>query len=292
MADPTNDKTDRRRLQAIQQTDLTESRLNQEFVEWLKTKGMNWLLVILLGLCAWMGWNWWRDRQAKARDAAWASLSSATLPAALEEVAATHQGVDAVDALALLGAADRYLASVQSGVRFDRDSGAEDAAVTPELRTEWLTTANTLYDKALARAGAVNGTISPNSPALVVAISALFGKAAVAESQGDVAGAKQALDNVIAAAKEKYPPLAKVAEARRDSLSQLASITSLPSRADLPSKGATTPLEAPVVNDQFIRDLLLPAGAVSTSGTAPKSPTTPQRPQTPPPTGGAADGGR
>src|SRR5262245_25193708 len=124
MADPTTEKTDRRRLQEIQQQDLTESRLNQEFVDWLKTKGMNWLLVVLLGLCAYMGWNWWRDRQVKAREAAWASFSSATLPAALEEVAATHQGVDSVDALALVVAADRYLGSVQSGVRFDRDAGA------------------------------------------------------------------------------------------------------------------------------------------------------------------------
>ena len=34
------------RLKEVQTTDLTDSRVNHDFIDWLKTKGMNWLLLI------------------------------------------------------------------------------------------------------------------------------------------------------------------------------------------------------------------------------------------------------
>ncbi|MFO0875598.1 MAG: hypothetical protein U0575_16760 [Phycisphaerales bacterium] len=56
--------------------------------------------------------------------------------------------------------------------------------------------------------------MSPESRKLIVALSAMFGKAAVAESRGDVAAAKKSLEDVAAAAAHEYPPLAKLADAR------------------------------------------------------------------------------
>ena len=73
---------DRNRLSKIQQSDLTESRVNQEFVDWLKTKGLNYALVFMVALCAVMGWNLWKQRQTRVRNEAWQDLGQATLPAA------------------------------------------------------------------------------------------------------------------------------------------------------------------------------------------------------------------
>src|SRR5690606_19888710 len=112
------------------------SRINQDFMEWLKTKGMNWALLILVALCALMGWNLWKERQAMRRNTAWVDLASASIPASLQDVAARFSEIDAVAPLALLGSADRYLVSIQTGQRFDREPSAEDYLVTPELRTE------------------------------------------------------------------------------------------------------------------------------------------------------------
>ena len=71
------------RLKQVQTTDLTDSRLNHEFVAWLKTSGMNYLLMLLLVACAFLAWDWWNRKQDEAVDTAWTELSSATSPAAL-----------------------------------------------------------------------------------------------------------------------------------------------------------------------------------------------------------------
>ena len=140
-----------RRLKTMQQADLSEGRVNDDFVHWLKTWGQNILLGVLIIAAIAMGWFWWTQRQEKERDNAWAELGGANLPAALQEVAAKHEGKDAVAPFAELLAADRYLTAVLSDQRFDREAGAVDAALTPELRTEWLKAADTLYAKVAAR---------------------------------------------------------------------------------------------------------------------------------------------
>ena len=45
---------DRDRLKEVHQTDLTESRVNEDFVDWLKNKGPTWLLVVMIAVCAYL----------------------------------------------------------------------------------------------------------------------------------------------------------------------------------------------------------------------------------------------
>lgn len=277
------DKTDRKRLQQIQQSDLTDSRVNQDFVFWLKTKGMNWLLVILLVLCVLMGINVYRDRAQRARDKAWADLSNATLPVALIDVATTGKGVDAVECVALVRAADQYLNSVQTGTRFDREPDATDYRLTPESREEFLGEADRLYTQLGTAAGASNA----ESPRAGFALASLFGRAAVAESRGQIDAAKALLDEAAALAGTRYQAIATLANQRRESLSLLASAPYLPSRASLPAAPAGLPA-APIVDDQFIRDLLTaPGEAPATPNVNPALTTSPSaptaRPQAPPP---------
>ena len=217
-----------KRLKDIQQGTLTESRLNSDFLYWLKEQGPNYLLAALLVLCVLLGWNWWDQRRRMGHDAAWNELNEATSPQALAEVAEKHAQVDAIAVIANLDAADRYMESVRSGKRFDRESTAADAAVTPELRMQYLDEADRLYAKAAA---GIDGKPAPESLLLA---SACFGRAAVAESKGDMATAETWLKAAQAATKDVYPPLAKTADER------LASIASLSNRPPMPSRPKAT----------------------------------------------------
>jgi hypothetical protein len=279
MADPSErpDKSDRRRLQQIQQTDLTESRLNDDFLYWLKNKGPNYLFVILLILCGIMGWNLWQRKKMETRTTAWADFSAATLPVALEEVAASHKGVDAVGALALLSAADRYLNAVQSGTRFDRQVSDTDYMLTPELREQWLAEADRLYGQVLTTVNTSGGEKEKDG----FIIAAHFGRAAIAESRGELEVAKSQLTAAATAAETHWQPLAAVARRRIDTLGTIAVVTLLPARAEVPAPAAPSSTVAPVVDEQLIRDLLTPS---TPSTAAPSTPSAPPvaRPVAPP----------
>jgi hypothetical protein len=222
-----------KRLKDIQQGTLTESRLNSDFLFWLKEQGPNYLLAALLVLCAILGWNWWEQRGKASRDAAWVEYTEANTPQMLVEVASKHANLDAIAILANLDAADRYLEAVRSGKRVDREAGAPDAAVTPELRAQYLDEADRLFAKAGETAAARPGT------GMLVA-SAWFGRAAVAESKGDLKAAESHLKSAQAAVKDVNPPLARTADERIATLGTLASRPNMPSRpqATLPVKVA------------------------------------------------------
>ena len=142
------------RLKQVQTTDLTDSRLNHEFVAWLKTSGMNYLLMLLLVACAFLAWDWWNRKQDEAIDTAWTELSSATSPAALRGVADTHASVDGVAELSLLTAGDILLQSARTGLRPGLAAGDEGAELTAEDKTSTLQEADGFFAEAVpARLG-------------------------------------------------------------------------------------------------------------------------------------------
>ena len=73
---PANNKT---RSSQVQTQDLTESRLNDDFVFWLKKNGMNTLLVVLIAACAFLGYNYWQRKNVDMTAAAWSDMMNATL---------------------------------------------------------------------------------------------------------------------------------------------------------------------------------------------------------------------
>jgi predicted negative regulator of RcsB-dependent stress response len=256
-----------KRLKDIQQGTLTESRLNSDFLFWLKEKGPNWLLAALLVLCAVLGYNWWEQRQRAARDAAWSELAAAATPQALVEIAERQGTVDAIATLATLDAADRYLEAIRSGKRFDREAGAPDAAVTPELRAQYLDEADRLYTRAASR---LDGRPAPET---ILLASAWFGRAAVAESKGDLATAESHLKTAQAAVKEAYPAVAATADER------IATLAALSSRPTMPSRPAPAVSMTPVVPGDPTQ---VPAGDITASevdaltGGAPAAPAQPK----------------
>lgn len=253
---------DRNRLKQIQTSDTTDSRLNQEFVDWLRTKGLNWALVLMIALCAVMGWNLWKQRRERIRNEAWQDLADATLPAAYEDVAARFKDIDSVAPWALLAAADRYLTAVQTGVRFDRTPDAADYRLTPEATQEFLQSSDRLYAEVL--------NMSTEAPRAGFRLNALFGRAAVYESTGKIDEARGFLQEAVRTATEAgFPELASVAEERMATLNEVAQRVELPTVAQLPVEPAAAPSQAPVVNDDLIRQLLTPSESDA-------APTTPQ----------------
>lgn len=246
-----------RRLKNVQQADLTESRVNDDFVHWLRTWGQNLLLGVLIVAALAMGYFWWSQRKERERDDAWAELGGATLPAALEEVAAKHEGKDAVAHFAELQAADRYLTAVLSNQRFDRDAGAADAAITPELRSEWLKEADRLYAKVASRVSSGRGPAE-----MGFLFGALFGRAAVAEDLGDLKAAEGFLKEIESkAAGTDFASAGELAAKRLASLQSLATPVTLPSRPAPP-----TPVQIPDLTGQAMPGLAVPSGTSGTSG--------------------------
>jgi predicted negative regulator of RcsB-dependent stress response len=231
-----------RRLKNMQQADLTESRVNDDFLHWLKTWGQNILLAVLVVAALAMGYFWWSQKKEQARDEAWSELGAASLPAALEEVAAKHEGKDAVAPFAEILAADRYLQAVTSNQRFDREASAADAALTPELRTEWLKEADRLYAKVATR---MANAKRPGEYGFL--FGALFGRAAVAEDMGDLKAAEGFLKEIEAKSKDTdFAADGTLAAKRLESLQALAAKVELPSRPAPPAAPTAIPdLTAP-----------------------------------------------
>lgn len=231
-----------RRLKNMQQADLTESRVNDDFLHWLKTWGQNILLAVLVVAALAMGYFWWSQKKEQARDEAWSELGAASLPVALEEVAAKHEGKDAVAPFAEILAADRYLQAVTSNQRFDREASAADAALTPELRTEWLKEADRLYAKVAAR---MANAKRPGEYGFL--FGALFGRAAVAEDMGDLKAAEGFLKEIEAKSKDTdFAADGTLAAKRLESLQALAAKVELPSRPAPPAAPTAIPdLTAP-----------------------------------------------
>jgi len=253
------DRGDRSRLEQIQQTDVTEGRYNEDFLDWLKTKGLNYAAVILLVLVGVMGWNMFKDRRVQERDQAWVDLSGASLPGSLEDVAQRHRDTDSIAPWALLDAAERYYQAVQRGVRlFDREPDAEDWQLTPELREQWLNESDRLFSEVVAKS---RGSRSHDRRGFLIA--ALFGRAAIAESRGDAEAARAALSEIASVSRGTHQAIADLAESRMANLDEVIAVAKLPSRSDLPAAPSAQPLVDPIVTDDLLRDLLTPSGGNS-----------------------------
>jgi hypothetical protein len=214
-------------------------------VDWLKTKGMNWLLVILLAACGYLAIDWYRNKQLAARDQAWAELAAATSPAAFRGVADAHGDTDAVAEMATLQAADLLLNSIRTGLKPGFTESDEGAALTAEERTSQLAEADALYAKAASRAAT-----RPGFAGKPIRLSALFGRAAIAEADGRLDDARTHLKAAAELAAPEYEALAAQAEARIDDLDLVLAASTLPSEASLPKPAtASEPFTGPSAED-------------------------------------------
>ncbi len=244
---------DRQRLRQIERTDITEGRLNEDLVDWLKTKGPTWLLVVLVGVTAYLAYHRWSQYKASQVNQAWIDLVNTDRPESLEEVAETHAGVFAVPLLAREQAADAYLRAVVSGRDFS-DDPAMAPQLTDEQRADYLAKADRLYESIANEAKNVEGDRNGK----IHAVYAVFGRAAVAEAKGDVEAAKKFYDEAASLAGSTYPALADQARKRAGDVAEAAKPVHLPTIAELPQQTPGETPRKPLEIDDSLENLIFP----------------------------------
>jgi hypothetical protein len=257
---------------------LEDSRVNQEFVDFIR----KWSTPVLLVAAAIALGYFLYNKRIEAREArvseAYAQLnqSSATAnpsPDALRRIAEDYNDVPGVRLMATLTAADQYLAAVQRGVR---PGTPLDAAGEPENPEDYLSEED--RERFLAEAQGLYQTVwdqTQGSPALsIYTLESLYGLAAVAESRGDIEGARNAYDQASALAEKMgYAEHAQIAKQRLDEAGTIRHV-SLPSKADLPEPPEPEVIEDPEIDVEIgpqlpeggepeldLPDVEIPAGA-------------------------------
>lgn len=236
---------DERQQQIRERAGLEESRLNQDFIDWLR-KWSPWIL----GVCAvaavgYAGWNRYQQAQELKTEAAFTELeavraSANPSPESLLEVADAHT-VGAVPILARLAAADAFMDSVRRGVRAgasvnpDGTLANADDELKADEREQLLSRAAEQYQWVVDRTSA-------DSSQAVHTIGGLYGLAAVAECRAKFDEAKGLYQRIIDLSEQVgFAPHAQVAKDRLAGLDALAKLDPAPLQAQVPAPLDTTP---------------------------------------------------
>lgn len=193
-----NEDFDKRLDQIKEGAGLEDSRINQEFVDFVRKWSTPVLLIAALIALGYFLNNKRKEHRAAHIDQAFQELNASTeagspSPDALRRIAQDYKDVPGVHALADIAAADQYLRAVQRGVKpgspidpntFEYEN--PDDALTDADREHFLSEAESLYKSVF------NAT--EKSPGMALhTLDALYGLAAVSESRGDADAAKNML---------------------------------------------------------------------------------------------------
>ncbi len=238
------------RLKDVHATDLTESRVNEDFVEWLKTKGPQYLLMGLIGVAIYLGVIRWKQYKVTYVTNAWTELAACRLPGSFEDVAALYADVYGLPQQALRAAADTWLSAVQTNRTLGDGTDAAAPALTDEQRLDYLAQAERLYH---ALANADDGSLG----ATLYAVSAMQGLAVVFECKGEIDEAMRWYESAAVRAEDYYPDLARRVRERASTSSDYTEPITLPTQAELPTPATPATREPTTISDP-LRDLLLP----------------------------------
>ena len=229
-----------------------ESRINEDFVEWLKTQGPTYLLIVLVFVAAVLGWNRWKQHRATQYAQAWTEFADCRLPGAFEDVAARYPNVPGLAPRARLRAADTLMDAVQTGLPLGTDPSATETPppLTDLQRTEYLNRAKALYQRVVE-------TDDDSLAMALHAVSGLQGMGVVAESLGNGIEAKRWYEAAASRAAPYYPWLAAEAQDRAATVQENVAAVMLPAQADLPARPPRAAM-TPVMIDPALSALVLP----------------------------------
>lgn len=241
---------DKRQTQIREQAGLTESRLNLEFVDFIKEWGGRLGMVLVIASLAWFAWTRWTQHKTGKVNEAFAQLSAVSAatnanPEALKRIADEYDDVRGVSSMARIYAADAYLRAVRGGMVTGADLAPDGTLVKPEDaltadgRATYLAEAESLYQTVVTELTGV-----PEKTLL--RLNALFGLAAVNESRGELDKAKARYEEIVAAAdKTTFQSHADIAKDRLTTISKFAEAPMLFTKAELPP----LPTPPPIVPD-------------------------------------------
>ena len=235
---------------------LEDSRVNQEFVDFLKKWSSPVLWTLIVASFVWAGLQYLERKKVTRVEQAFSELAAATQggnpsPASLKTLAAEYAGVRSVPELALLTTTELYLNAFvigfEPGAQINPETGLpiEEADILDEdQRQVYLEQAGQIAQQVLDLAGGVEGKE-------LIAMQAMSRLAAVEEGKRDFDGAKSMYQQLESLANTSaYPAIARYASARIENLGRLEGIGELPSAdafAPLPGE-ETTPQ---VTNEQI-----------------------------------------
>jgi len=248
---------DRERLKDVQQSELANDRLNEDFVVWLKTKGPSWLLAMLVAIVAYLFIVNWQQKELRTQNEAWISLQEAQLPASLEDVAIQYPDIDSVANQARIRAANIYMQSVYLGRPIGAAADSTDD-LSEEDRLFNLERADALYAQILSGMNETNGDT-------LMAATALNGQAAVAESRGQLDAARTLYEQAALRAESMYPFIAARSRSRATTIELYDELVELPeappAAPDLP---VVPTFDAPTTIEELTNPLNLPTSAPTT----------------------------
>lgn len=173
--------------------------------------GANALLLILVGLLAFMAVRWYSGREQRTYDTAYNELAQATDPIGKEEVAGKYESLPHFAAQAYLESGQLRLRESIEGTG-DRTVGGQPKAPSEQEKQHMLQEA----------AGSFQKVIDLPSRTTLQEVNARFGLAAVRENQAEFDKASQQYQAIEKAAGEAYPSLASKAKKLDESLSRIS----------------------------------------------------------------------
>ena len=249
---------DDRQTQIREGAGLEDSRVNQEFIDFLNKWSTPVLLSLAVAMGAWWGLGQLQRKKIARIDQAFSELASATSggnpsPASLKTIAAEYEGIRAVSEMALLTTSDLYLNAfligIEPGAETNRLTGlpVNDVDLLDEDRRQvYLEQAGQIAQQVLDLSSGVEGKE-------LIEMQALCRLASVKEGLRDFDGAKSVYDQLVALATAKlYPSVAQFASQRIENLEILKTITPLPSDdafAPLPGEENLMP---PLTQEQIL----------------------------------------
>ncbi len=185
---------DDRQAQIKEGAGLDENRVNQDLVDFLEKWSAPFLFVLALLMAGYWGWGKLQQMRAAHVAEAFAAYTSATSgdnpsPDSLKRVADEYSDVPGASAQARLRAARVYLEAVWYGTEPGTELGPggqllnEEDALTQDEIDAFLTAADEQYRLVLE-------TTEGDEGMWVIELDALWGRAAVAASRGDVDAAR------------------------------------------------------------------------------------------------------
>lgn len=230
---------DDRQTQIREGAGLEDSRINQEFLDFLNKWSSPVLLTLAVGALVWAGLQMMQRKKVARIDQAFSELDAATQggnpsPASLKTIAENYEGVRSVAELALLTTSDLYLnafvMSAEPGAQMNPETGLpvnEDDVLDEDARNAYLSLAQQAAQQVL--------DLTEGKPGKeLIAMQAMTRLAAIAESKREFDQAKSIYEQLKSSATQtKYLSLAAFAQQRIDRIPALQAIGELPEQASL-----------------------------------------------------------
>jgi hypothetical protein len=249
---------DDRQTQIRSGAGLEESRLNQDFIDFLKKWSTPVLWLIVLIGAAWWGLRYLKEQRIAKVDNAFASLNEASSggnpsPASLRTIAADYAGVRSVSELALLQTVDIYLRAAIAGV----EPGAEiDPATGQPVNEGDVLDADRVrgyLSQARDMSRGVADSTAGQAGKELLNLQAWMRLGASQEGLGSVEDAKSSYERAAAVAREGgFPELVLLAEARRDAAGDGVAVEALPSEQSLAPLPGEQRVETPAAFPEII----------------------------------------